>query len=231
MTYSQLLHNLKEGKIEPSYIILSEDNFLIKEALKRTKEVLLKGKENIFNYHNFSGRETTAADILNTAKTLPFCSERRWVIVEEVEKIKSSERKKLFSYLANPAPFTTLFLFIKEKISKSLFSSFNLIRLKKGDFSQIVKETNPFDLTRWLERKNLPKAFEVLDFLLLKERDFPKILGMLAWWLRQKSKLKGKIDKKLLEKFNELRTIELAIKRGKFSPRLALELLLIRLVR
>ncbi len=227
MTYSQLLHNLKEGRIESSYIIWAEDDYLIKEALKKIKELFLQEKEDIFNYHNFSGRETTAATILDIAKTLPFSSTRRFVVVEEGEKLKISERKKLFSYLTSPAPFTTLFLFIKGKLSKP--PSVNLIRLRKGDFGQNPKKIKPFDLTLWLEKKNLAKAFEVLDTLLLKEREFPRILGMLTWWLRQKAKLKGRIDKKLLEKFNYLRTIELAIKKGKFSPRLGLELLLIRL--
>ncbi|MCK4245320.1 MAG: hypothetical protein KAX20_06825 [Candidatus Omnitrophica bacterium] len=230
MTYPQLLHNLERGRIEPFYIIWAEDDYLIKEALKRIKETLSEGKEDIFNYHNFSGRETDSAAILNIAKTLPFATERRFVVVEEVEKLKISERKKLFSYLTNPVSSTTLFLFIKGKPSEP-FSSTHLIRLKKGDFGQIAKKIKPFDLTLWLEKKNLPKAFEALDSLLLKEREFPRILGMLTWWLRQRAKLKGRIDEELLEKFNYLRTIELAIKRGKFSPRLGLELLLIRLAK
>ena len=226
MTYSQLLSNLKKGKLEPFYIIQASDNYLIKEALKGIKGIFLKEKEDIFNYHIFSGGETDSVAILNTVRTLPFSSEKRLVIVEEVEKLKSSEREKLFSYLAKPVSFTALFLFIKGKIS---FPSANLIRLKKWDFAQTSEKINPFDLTRWLERKNLPKTFEMLKALLVKESDFPKILGMLAWWLRQKAKSKGIIDKKLLGEFNELRTTELAIKRGKFSPRLGLELLLIRL--
>ena len=226
MTYSQLLSNLKKGKLEPFYIIQASDNYLIKEALKGIKGIFLKEKEDIFNYHIFSGGETESAAILNTVRTLPFSCERRLVIVDEVEKLRDSEREKLFSYLAQPVPFTTLFLFIKGKIP---FPSKNLIRLKKWDFAQTSEKINPFDLTRWLERKNLPKTFEMLNTLLVKKSDFPKILGMLAWWLRQKAKSKGMIDKKLLGEFNELRTMELAIKTGKVAPRLGLELLLIRL--
>ncbi len=226
MTYSQLLSNLKKGKLEPFYIIQASDNYLIKEALKGIKGIFLKEKEDIFNYHIFSGGETESAAILNTVRTLPFSCERRLVIVDEVEKLRDSEREKLFSYLAKPVPFTTLFLFIKGKIP---FPSKNLIRLKKWDFAQTSEKINPFDLTRWLERKNLPKTFEMLNTLLVKKSDFPKILGMLAWWLRQKAKSKGMIDKKLLGEFNELRTMELAIKTGKVAPRLGLELLLIRL--
>lgn len=228
MRYPQLLDTIEKGKVEPFYIIRAEDDNLLKATSKRIKEILFKEKTNIFNYHSFSGKETTAATILNMAKTLPFSSEKRFIIVEEVEKMKILERKKLFSYLANPVTSTTLFLFIKGKLSE-LLPSINLIRLKKGDFGQITKEIKPFDLTLGLEKKDLVKAFKVFDSLLLKERDFPRILGMLAWWLRQKSKLKRGIDKELLEKFNELRATELKIKRGKVSPRLGLELLLIRL--
>ncbi len=228
MTYSQLLSNLKKGKFEPFYIIQSADNRLIKEALKGIKEIFLREKEDIFNYHIFSGREIDSTAILNTVKTLPFSSQRRFVIVEDVEKLKSSEKEKLFSYLAQPVAFSTLFLFVKGKIS---FSSTNLIRLKKGDFTQIGKKINPFDLTRWLERKNLPKIFEMLNILLVKEAEFPKIVGMLAWWLRQKAKVKRRVDQKLLGEFNELHRMEVAIKTGKFPPRLGLELLLIKLAR
>ncbi len=228
MTYSQLLSNLKKGKLEPFYIIQASDNQLIKKALEGIKRIFLKEKDDIFNYHIFSGGETDSTAILNTVRTLPFSSERRLVIVEEVEKLKISEREKLFSYLAKPVSFTTLFLFIKGKIS---FSSKNLIRLKKWDFAQTSEKINPFDLTRWLERKNLPKTFEMLNTLLVKKSDFPKILGMLAWWLRQKAKSKRIIDKELLGKFNELRRMEVAIKTGKFSPRLGLELLLISLAK
>ncbi|HCG77504.1 MAG: hypothetical protein COZ37_02295 [bacterium (Candidatus Ratteibacteria) CG_4_10_14_3_um_filter_41_18] len=229
MTYSQLLNAIAKGELEPFYIIQATDDFLIKEALKRVKNAL-STKENAFNYHNFSGTNTTTSTILNLAKTLPFSSAKRLIVVEDVEKIKISERKKVFSYLSEPASFTSLFLFIKGKINES-FPSANLIRLKKGDINQIAGETNPFDLTFWLGKKNLSKAFEALVPLLLKERDFPRILGMLAWWLRQKSKLKGEIDQELLRKFNQLRATELAIKGGKFSPRLGLELLLIKLTK
>jgi DNA polymerase-3 subunit delta len=66
----------------------------------------------------FGGDSASADEIVNAANTMPFMSERRLVIVRDVEKMDAAGLETLAAYSRDPAPYTCLVL-VASKIAKN----------------------------------------------------------------------------------------------------------------
>jgi DNA polymerase III subunit delta len=66
----------------------------------------------------FNGDTAAAEDIVNAANTMPFMSERRLVVVRDVDKLDAAALDVLASYAKDPAPFTCLVL-VATKVAKN----------------------------------------------------------------------------------------------------------------
>lgn len=66
----------------------------------------------------FDGNSAAADNIVNAANTLPFMSERRLVVVRDVDRMDAASLDALASYAKDPAPYTCLVL-IAEKMAKN----------------------------------------------------------------------------------------------------------------
>ena len=82
MKFSELKNNLK-ADIKSLYIIEGNDEFLISQAIQILKENLVQGLEE-FNYLKLDGAELKVGDLKNILNTLPFGSEHRLVVIENV---------------------------------------------------------------------------------------------------------------------------------------------------
>jgi DNA polymerase-3 subunit delta len=71
-----------------------------------------------FNFEVFDGGTASADDVVNAANTVPFMSERRLVIVRNVDKLDAGALERLAEYARDPAPYTCLVL-VAAKIAKN----------------------------------------------------------------------------------------------------------------
>jgi DNA polymerase-3 subunit delta len=66
----------------------------------------------------FDGDSAAAEDVVNAANTMPFMSERRLVVVRDVDKLDAAGLETLAAYAKDPAPFTCLVL-VATKVAKN----------------------------------------------------------------------------------------------------------------
>jgi DNA polymerase-3 subunit delta len=71
-----------------------------------------------FNLEAFDGGSSSADEVVNAANTMPFMSDRRLVIVRDVDKLDAAALETLAAYSRDPAPFTCLVL-VATKIAKN----------------------------------------------------------------------------------------------------------------
>jgi DNA polymerase-3 subunit delta len=83
---------------------------LLERAEKRLRDRLAAVADLDFNLETFDGAAASADDIVNAANTMPFMSERRLVIVRDVDKMDAAALERLALYSRDPAPFTCLVL-------------------------------------------------------------------------------------------------------------------------
>jgi DNA polymerase-3 subunit delta len=114
LTYEQFRRQVKEGRIEPLYLFVGEEEYLQERALKSLIATLDEAGR-FFNYATFfiggdgpQGGKTTAAHAIDNANQLPMMAARRIVIIRDFDKIKENELELVLEYLKNPSPRATV---------------------------------------------------------------------------------------------------------------------------
>jgi DNA polymerase III subunit delta len=104
--------------LKPVYLIYGTEELLLERAEKRLRDRLAAVADLDFNMETFDGTQASADDVVNAANTMPFMSERRLVIVRDVDKMDAADLERLAAYAKDPAPYTCLVL-AATKIAKN----------------------------------------------------------------------------------------------------------------
>lgn len=110
MTFAQFQRAVRDGDIPRVVLFHGEEPFLTRIGINLLKKTLIAPGSEAFDLSSFTGREATAEAVISHASTVPMMSERRLVIVYEVERMSPSERNKLSQSLATVPPGVCLAL-------------------------------------------------------------------------------------------------------------------------
>ncbi len=100
----------KQSSLLPVYLIAGEDELKRETVMKRLFARLSKMGDMSFNSETFSGLTCTGEEVITAANTLPFASEVRLVVVNDVDKLKKADSELLVAYLKEPCETTVLAL-------------------------------------------------------------------------------------------------------------------------
>ena len=106
MTYEDIAKNIKNGKFEPVYLLMGEEDYYIDRIADYIADNALDENEKEFNLTVVYGMDTDMASIVNNAKRYPMMSERQVVMVKEAQNLKSWD--ELGFYLQKPLNSTVL---------------------------------------------------------------------------------------------------------------------------
>ena len=154
---------LSRGLPKPVYFLWSEESFFLEEALNQamTSVFGLKYQERSESTHTgiasvFScdvfHPDTTPADIINAAKTLPFMSKRRFVAVKDFHKFSSSNIKALASYFKEPCESTCMVI-LSEKEPKAFDFKWVVYHLK-------IREA---EIPQWVKNRASERGIRMTD--------------------------------------------------------------------
>lgn len=99
--------------LKPVYLIFGDEELLLDRALRRLRDRIAEVADLDFNYEAFDGESADASAVVAAANTLPFASERRLVIVRDVDKMNAAGQAVLAGYALDPAPTACLVLVAK----------------------------------------------------------------------------------------------------------------------
>lgn len=99
------------------YLIFGEEELLLDRALRRLKDRIAEVADLDFNFEAFDGESADATAVVAAANTLPFASERRLVIVRDVDKMNAAGQSVLAQYALDPAP-TACVVLVARKMRK-----------------------------------------------------------------------------------------------------------------
>lgn len=92
----------------PVYLLHGAEGFLLDMALARLQKTVLPAGINDFNYDIFYGKEADGGRVVAACDTLALFGGRRMVVVREIHRVPQADLDAIITYLANPAPSTTL---------------------------------------------------------------------------------------------------------------------------
>ena len=150
MSYKHLLDEIKKAFPSPCYLLISSSRFLHAEAASLIKG-LVPPEELDFNFQSFDmlspEQEKTAFEqVMDVLNTVPFFAGRKFVIIENSQKIAKKDLKKLETYLQSPSESSVLVLLYEGSLKKDARESF------KGA-KQIIVDIREGDMPAWIVEK------------------------------------------------------------------------------
>jgi DNA polymerase-3 subunit delta len=109
-----VLQQLKRGDFLPVYLFHGPNQFMLERLISRFRETCVEEAARDLNAQIYYGGETESSGIMDSARSLPFMSPRRLVIVRRTEGFSPADLESFLPYLEDPSP-TTCLIFISTK--------------------------------------------------------------------------------------------------------------------
>lgn len=124
MSIKNFFEEMEKGLKRPSYLLYSEDEYLLKEALYSVKKSVPENERD-FLFHAYDMESADGAppleQIVDVLVTVPFFSGgRKAVAVENAQKINAAGLKALADYMEKPSPDSVLILLHEGTPKKAL---------------------------------------------------------------------------------------------------------------
>jgi DNA polymerase III delta subunit len=165
VSYRNFLDELKKGLPSPAYLLASSDPFLHAEAVSSIVN-LIPADERDFSFHTFDLLNTGVLpfeQILDVLNTLPFFAGRKFVVIENSQKLLKKDLQKLGRYLQGPAETSVLVLLNAGTARKEMKDAV------KGA-KQIILDISERDIPAWVKNRTRAKgigmADEAVDYLI-----------------------------------------------------------------
>lgn len=110
--------NKNDIELLAAYLVIGEDLLKRERVIKRLRMRLETLGDLSFNSDRFEGSSASADAVLAACRTIPFASEKRLVVVEDVSKVSKKDAKEIADYLGDPVSSTVLIL-IGDSLPKS----------------------------------------------------------------------------------------------------------------
>lgn len=152
MNYSEFLNKIRSDSLDPTYLFIGDEEYLMNDSIKRLKLKYINSFEEL-NFVNLEGQDTDLDILVNACETLPFMSEKKIVILKDVKKLldnlNDSEVKRFYKYLDTLDDFVVLILMDNNNSIKKNTKIYRDFNKKKNvvDFSRLVGK----DLNGWIE--------------------------------------------------------------------------------
>ena len=146
MTEHAILKEIQSGKISPLYLFFGSEEYLIEDTLNQAIEILVDPSSKDFNFNIYHAEVSSPSDILDTARTLPFMTKHRVIIIKRIDAAKQTfmENRQLLNYLESPYKETCIIFTAREidqrkKFFKSISKTGKTVHFKKLKTSQTEK--------------------------------------------------------------------------------------------
>jgi DNA polymerase-3 subunit delta len=154
---------LKQGRIEPLYLLFGPEDYLRDRAAQAITELALhENPLREFNESRYSLTNTDVRAAIADAEQLPMMSMRRVVRISDFNKLLEEDEGALMKYVARPAEssvviFTASDLDKRRKLTKTLMNACVSVEFEhlKGDDLRKWAESRLRDLDANLDHKTL----------------------------------------------------------------------------
>ena len=114
LTPEYVLKQLEKGQLSPCYLFYGPNEFRLERVLNRIRETFIPETSRDFNLRIFYGDKTEPANIIDTARSFPFMSHSRLIIVRRTESLSPAALESYIPYLDRPVESTCL-IFVSSK--------------------------------------------------------------------------------------------------------------------
>jgi len=99
--------------VKNTYVFTGQEELLKDNALKDLKSATIQ--DDSINFDIFYGQNATAREIINSARTLPYFSQKRLIALKGAEDLSEEDTQLLIGYIKNPNQSTVLVIFTDDE--------------------------------------------------------------------------------------------------------------------
>jgi DNA polymerase-3 subunit delta len=160
MSFRNFTDEIKKGLPSSNYLLVSSDYFLHTEAVSLIKGLVPPGERD-FNFHSFDllssdNDKLPFEQILDVLNTASFFSGRKFVVLENVQKLLKKDIQSLECYLQNPSEGSVMIMLNAGALKKEL-------KERVRGAKQIVLDIREKDIPAWLQERTGLKGSEISD--------------------------------------------------------------------
>ncbi|GAB4340233.1 MAG: DNA polymerase III subunit delta [Calditrichia bacterium] len=108
--YSNLMQDLKRGKVAPVYLLFGEEVLLAERAVEQICQTFIGKIDREINYFIRYASEGGLDPVLGLTAGMGLFSDRKVILLKEAQQLKQGDLKRLTSYLKNPSENVCLIL-------------------------------------------------------------------------------------------------------------------------
>jgi DNA polymerase III subunit delta len=160
MSFRNFTDEIKKGMPSSNYLLVSSDYFLHTEAVSLIKRLVPQGERD-FNFHSFDllssdNDKLPFEQILDVLNTVSFFSGRKFVVIENVQKLLKKDLQKLETYLLAPSAGSVMILLNAGAVKKEMKE-----RVKGA--KQIILDIREREVPAWLQERARLKGAEISE--------------------------------------------------------------------
>jgi len=123
----EILAHLEQGRLGPYYLFHGPDEFRMEQVLDRVRSAFIPESARDFNLEVlYADKGLSPDEIAGRARSLPFMSSHRLIIVRRIDSMSADQLSRLIPYLEDPTE-TTCLLFAASKANFS-FKFYKAVR-------------------------------------------------------------------------------------------------------
>lgn len=92
----KISEDIKTNTFEQFYLFYGEEKYMILQMKDQLKKALISENDTM-NYSYFEGKKVDSTEIIELAKTVPFFSDHRFIILDGTGLGKKRDQSKMFS--------------------------------------------------------------------------------------------------------------------------------------
>lgn len=115
MTLKELQNILQAGNVPGLILLYGTEPFFVEQGMLAVRDAVVDPANRDFNLTQYHGKDFSANDVVEQARTLPVFADRRLVMIKNIHEARAEQLEGLLEYVADPVPETVL-LMTAEKI-------------------------------------------------------------------------------------------------------------------
>ncbi len=148
----ELVKQIKEKDFKSCYLFYGKELYLRKTYENLLKNSILPNGTDAMNFDVFEGKKTNISEIIDAAQTLPFLSDRRFVIIKNSGLFVSGRKEDtdILAEFMKDFPPSTCILFSEDEVDKR--NKLYKVMQKQG-YSVEMNGLTEKDLIAWIKRE------------------------------------------------------------------------------
>jgi len=139
----------RQKEDSPIFLYYGKEEFLISESVQKIKDTYLKKGTEALNCIEAELPDVQLDDILNSASTPPFLSQKKVIILKKVENIDEKTESQVVSFLKKNNHFA-VFVFTGEKVKAK--GKLNILANEIG-IAREFKQLRKMEIFKWISKK------------------------------------------------------------------------------